>query len=129
MPDNRRILIVDDSMTVCRMVDSLLRKCGFDTIDIVNDGRTALERLRAAAYSLILCDWEMEPMNGLEVLYQVRRMQDTRDIPFILMSAKREPHWVVDAAQAGASCLLVKPFDAATLKAKISQIGTVRERV
>jgi len=129
MRDARRVLVVDDSATVCKMVDMLLRKCGFQEIDCVQDGPTALERLRANPYALILCDWEMEPMSGLQVLHQVRRSSETRAIPFILMSAKKEPHWVLQATQSGADSLLVKPFDAATLKAKISQVAALRERV
>ena len=128
MADTRRILLVDDSETVCRMVDMLLRKCGFEQIDAVHDGRAAIERLKATPYALILCDWEMEPLSGLEVLSQVRRDSATRNIPFILMSAKKEPHWVLQATQSGADCLLVKPFDAGTLRAKIAQVGAVRER-
>jgi two-component system chemotaxis response regulator CheY len=59
--------------------------------DTVRDGRTAFDRLRATLYAIILCDWKMEPMSGLEVRYHVRRAQETRAIPFILMSAKTEP--------------------------------------
>jgi len=128
MRDARRALVVDDSATVCKMVDTLLRKCGFEDIDCVQDGRAALEHMRAAPYAIILCDWEMEPMSGLQVLHQVRRAPETRATPFILMSAKKEPHWVLQATQSGADCLLVKPFDAATLKAKLSQAAAVRER-
>ncbi len=128
MPDNRRILVVDDSATVCRMVDALLRKCGFEQIDTMQDGRAALVHLRKTPVSIILCDWEMEPMSGLEVLYHVRRYPETRAIPFILMSAKKEPHWVLEATEAGADCLIAKPFDAVTLRAKIGQVGMVHER-
>jgi CheY-like chemotaxis protein len=110
------------------MVEMLLRKCGFEQIEVVQDGKTALDRLGASPFEIIICDWEMEPMNGLEVLYQVRRRQETRDIPFILMSAKKEPHWILEATQAGADCLIAKPFDAATLRAKIGQIGNKRKR-
>jgi two-component system, chemotaxis family, chemotaxis protein CheY len=128
MRDSRRVLLVDDSATVCRMIDMLLRKCGFEHIDAVNDGRTALERLRATPYDIILCDWEMEPMNGMSVLHHVRRSPGTATIPFILMSAKKEPHWVLQATQAGANCLLAKPFDADTLRAKIGQLAAAHER-
>ncbi len=52
MRDSRRVLLVDDSATVCHMIDMLLRKCGFEHIDADNDGRTALERLRARPYDI-----------------------------------------------------------------------------
>lgn len=129
MRDIRRVLVVDDSATVCRMVEMLLHKCGFDQIEVVQDGKTALDRLAASPFEIIICDWEMEPMSGLEVLDRVRRCQDTRATPFILMSAKREPRWVLEATQAGADCLIAKPFDAATLRAKIAQIGAGRREL
>jgi two-component system chemotaxis response regulator CheY len=128
MADSRRILLVDDSATVCRMVDILLRKCGFEHIDAVNNGPAALERLRTTPYDIIFCDWEMEPMNGLSVLHRVRRSPETATIPFILMSAKKEPHWVLQATQAGANCLISKPFDADTLRAKIGQLAPAHAR-
>jgi len=128
MGDIRRVLVVDDSVTVCRMVEMLLRKCGFDQIEVAHDGKTALDLLEASPFEIIICDWEMEPMSGLEVLYQVRRRPETRAISFILMSAKKEPRWVFDATQAGADCLIAKPFDAATLRQKITQLGGMRER-
>jgi DNA-binding response OmpR family regulator len=82
-----------------------------------------------------LRDWEMEPINGLEVLRQVRGRQETKSVPFVLMSARKDPQWVSAAMEAGADCLIAKPFGAATLKAKIHQIGRagrsggIRERV
>jgi two-component system chemotaxis response regulator CheY len=126
MQDIRRVLVVDDSPTVCRMVETLLRECGFEQIEAVQDGKTALDRLRTSPFEIIICDWEMEPMNGLEVLNGVRRRQETRAIPFILMSAKKEPRWVLEAKQAGADCLISKPFDATTLRGKIAQISSLR---
>jgi two-component system chemotaxis response regulator CheY len=128
MRDTRRVMVIDDSTTVCRMVEMLLHKCGFERIEVVQDGKTALNRLGVSPFEIIICDWEMEPMSGLEVLYQVRRRRETRTIPFILMSAKREPRWVLEATQAGADCLIAKPFDAATLRTKIAQIGGMRAR-
>ena len=128
MGDIRRVLVVDDSTTVCRMVELLLRQCGFEQIEAVQDGKTALDRLAASPFEIIICDWEMEPITGLEVLHQVRRQQKTRGIPFILMSAKKEPNWIAEAMQAGADCLLAKPFNAAMLRAKIAQIGGKLER-
>jgi two-component system, chemotaxis family, chemotaxis protein CheY len=82
-----------------------------------------------SGFDIIICDWEMEPMSGPEVLHRVRRHPRTKAIPFILMSAKKEPRWVLEAMQAEANCLLAKPFDSATLKAKIAQVGAVPEDV
>jgi CheY-like chemotaxis protein len=121
MKDIRRVLVIDDSTATCRVVEALLRQCGFENVETVQDGKTALDRVRVSAFDIIICDWEMEPMNGLDVLDRLRRHPKTRAIPFILMSAKKEPRWVVEALQAGADCLIAKPFDAVKLRAKIDE--------
>jgi two-component system chemotaxis response regulator CheY len=123
MADIRRVLIVDDSATVCHLVQGLLRNCGFEQIDIVQDGKAALDCMQRSAFDIIICDWEMEPMSGIEVLKEVRRDPCTRATPFILMSAKKELSWVLEAKKAGADCLITKPFDAGILKMKIAQLG------
>jgi two-component system chemotaxis response regulator CheY len=125
--DARHVLVVDDSTAICRVVESLLRKAGFENIELVQDGYSALRAIQVRGFDIILCDWEMEPMSGLEVLYRLRRLPKGRSVPFILMSAKREPRWVLEATQAGADCLLAKPFDVATLKAKIAQVSVLAE--
>jgi two-component system chemotaxis response regulator CheY len=133
--DVRRVLLVDDSAVVCRMVETLLRTIGFEQIEVAHDGSPAPERLQASRFEIISCDWEMEPINGLEVLRQVRGRQETKSVPLVLMSARKDPQWVSAAMEAGADCLIAKPFGAATLKAKIHQIGHagrsggIRERV
>lgn len=121
MRDLRRVLVIDDSTAICRVVETLLRNCGFENIETVQDGKAALDRLLVSAFDFILCDWEMEPMNGLQVLHRLRCHPKTRMIPFILMSAKKEPRWVVEAMEAGANCLIAKPFDATKLMTKIHQ--------
>jgi two-component system chemotaxis response regulator CheY len=112
---------MDDSPTVCRLVETLLRKCGFDHIETVQDGFAALALLKFSPFDIIICDWEMQPVGGLEVLDRVRGNPDTKGIFFVLMSARKDPVWVLCAIEASADCLLTKPFDAAILKRKIGQ--------
>lgn len=125
MRDIRRVLVVDDSKAICLVVEALLRKCGFENVETVQNGKAALDRMIVSTFDFIICDWEMEPMNGLQVLDQLRRHPKFRTIPFILMSGKKEPRWVVEALEAGADCMIAKPFDAAKLKAKIDQFCRV----
>jgi two-component system chemotaxis response regulator CheY len=129
MADLRCVLVVDDPVAVCRVVEALVRQCGFDQIEAVQDGRAAINRMRASAFEIVICDWEMEPMNGLEVLRYVRGDPATRAIRFILMSAKKEPRWVSEVLNEAADCLLVKPFDAATLRTRLAQIDRAPENV
>ncbi|MGB6536475.1 MAG: response regulator [Xanthobacteraceae bacterium] len=114
---------MDDSTSVCHLVGNLLRQCGFKHIDLVKTGSEALERLAAAKYDAIVCDWEIQPISGLDVLNHVRRRADLRETPFILMSAKRDPHWIAEALRLGANCMITKPFDAAALQEKFRQVG------
>ena len=123
MADRRRVLIVDDSTTVCSVVERILRSCGFSEIEALQQGQAALDRLQAAHFDIVICDWEMSPMSGIDVLNKVRHEASTRDTHFILMSAKRDMEWILEAKKAGADGLITKPFTPDTLKQKISQLS------
>ena len=123
MAEKRRVLLVDDSTTVCSVVEKILRDCGFEQITVVHDGPTALDRLQKDTFEIVLCDWEMSPMSGVDVLTEVRRNAGSKDTSFILMSAKKELQWIMAAKKAGADSLITKPFNAETLKSKIAQLG------
>ncbi len=123
MADTRRVLVIDDSIVAGRVVDALLRNCGFEQIEVVHDGKTALDRMQASVFDIVICDWEMDPISGIDVLQEVRRNPNTKHTHFILMSAKKDPRWILAAKKAGADCLIAKPFDADMLKTKIAQLG------
>jgi two-component system, chemotaxis family, chemotaxis protein CheY len=123
MTDARRVLLVDDSTTTCVVVAKLLRECGFENIEVVHDGQAALGCMRDSKFEIILCDWEMAPMSGVDVLNEIRRNTETKRPSFILMSAKKELEWILAAKKAGADSMITKPFNAKVLKAKISQLG------
>jgi two-component system chemotaxis response regulator CheY len=123
MAERRRVLLIDDSTTVCTVVEKLLRECGFEQIEVAHDGPAAIECLEKDAFEIILCDWEMSPMSGVEVLQHLRRDPEARETSFILMSARKEPNWILAAKKAGADCMITKPFTAAMLKQKIGQLG------
>lgn len=117
------VLVVDDALVVCGVVQRLLRQCGLSDIELVQSGADALARLAARKFDIIICDWEMPAMNGLDVLVRVRSRADLRGIPFILMSARRDPQWVAEATRLGANSMMVKPFDGAALREKLRQLG------
>ncbi len=125
MAETRRVLIVDDSKTVCSVIEKILHSCGFDEIEAVQNGQAALDRLHATHFDIIICDWEMSPMSGIDVLNKVRQQDNIRNTYFILMSAKRDMEWILAAKKAGADGLITKPFTPDTLKQKISQLGAV----
>lgn len=124
MPDvsNLPTLIVDDYKTMLRIIHNLLKQLNFNNVDDASDGSEALTKLRAKDYGLVISDWNMEPMTGLELLKEVRADAKLKTIPFIMITAESKTENVVAAKAAGVSNYIVKPFNAATLKTKIQTV-------
>ncbi|MCB1682493.1 MAG: response regulator [Rhodospirillales bacterium] len=117
------ILIVDDYTTMLRIIKNLLKQLGFDNVDEATDGTAALEKIKNKEYGLVISDWNMEPMTGLELLKQVRGSEAAyKNVPFIMVTAESKTENVVAAKQAGVNNYIVKPFNAETLKTKIASV-------
>jgi two-component system chemotaxis response regulator CheY len=116
------ILVVDDYKTMVRIVRNLLHQLGFEDVDEANDGASALAKLRARPFGLVISDWAMEPMNGLELLQQVRADPELKAMPFIMITAENRKDRVSKAEQAGANSYIVKPFTAEALKDRIALV-------
>ncbi|MBN2751685.1 MAG: response regulator [Rhodospirillaceae bacterium] len=120
---NMRVLIVDDYKTMLRIIRNLLKQLGFDNIDEATDGSMALQMLRSGTtYGLVISDWNMEPMTGLQLLREVRADAHLKALPFIMVTAESKTENVIAAKQAGVSNYIVKPFNAETLKTKMSSV-------
>ena len=120
---NMHILIVDDYKTMLRILRNLLKQLGFNNIDEATDGSMALQMLRSAStYGLVSSDWNMEPMTGLQLLREVRVDTKLKATPFIMVTAESKSENVIAAKEAGVSNYIVKPFNAATLKAKMASV-------
>ena len=116
------VLIVDDYKTMLRIVRNLLNQLGFKNIDEATDGGTALQKMREKPFGLVISDWNMEPMTGLQLLKEVRSDMRLRQTPFIMITAETKSENVIAAKQAGVSNYIVKPFNAATLKQKVAAV-------
>src|SRR3954467_11745699 len=116
------ILVVDDYNTMRRIIRNLLKQLGFDNVDEAAHGGEALAKMHEKAFGLVISDWNMEPMTGLELLKQVRADEKLRNTPFIMVTAESKPENVIAAKQAGVSNYIVKPFNAETLKTKIEAV-------
>ena len=116
------ILIVDDYKTMLRIIRNLLKQLGFNNVDDAFDGSSALEMMRGGAYDLVISDWNMEPMTGLQLLKEVRADAKLKDTPFIMITAESKTENVVAAKEAGVNNYIVKPFNAATLKTKLTSV-------
>jgi two-component system chemotaxis response regulator CheY len=116
------VLIVDDYKTMIRIIRNLLKQLGFANVDEAGDGSAALELMRQKDYGLVISDWNMEPMTGYELLREVRADDRLSRTPFIMVTAESKTDNVVAAKKAGVNNYIVKPFNAATLKAKIDAV-------
>ena len=121
---NMRVLIVDDYKSMLSILRKLLEQINFNNVEEAIDGSEALEKLKEddAKYGLIISDWNMEPMNGIKLLRQVREEDALKLIPFIMISAESKSENVIAAKDAGVSSFIVKPFNAGTLKAKMVSV-------
>jgi two-component system, chemotaxis family, chemotaxis protein CheY len=116
------ILVVDDYQTMVRIIRNLLKQIGLENVDDASNGEEALAKIRSKEYGLIISDWNMEPMTGFQLLQKVREDQSSCSIPFIMVTAESKTDNVIAARNAGVSHYIVKPFNAATLKAKIDAV-------
>lgn len=119
---NMKVLIVDDYKTMLRVLHSLLRQMNFSNIHEAEDGASALEKLRAGDFGLIISDWNMEPMSGMDLLMEVRSTDELKSIPFVMITAESSSENVIAAKQAGVSNYIIKPFTSETLKTKLVSV-------
>lgn len=122
---NMNVLVVDDYQTMIRIIKNLLKQLGFNNVDEATNGPAALDLINSKKYGLIISDWNMEPMSGLELLKTVRSNTSNENIskvPFIMVTAESKTENVIAAKQAGVNNYIVKPFNAETLKTKISSV-------
>jgi len=117
-------LLVDDSRAVRMMLRKMLLEVGFDTTSEAGDGREALERLSEIERpDVMLVDWNMPEMNGLELIRAVRSIPKHRDIPIIMVTTETEAAQVVRALAAGASEYVMKPFTKDVIADKLELLG------
>ena len=117
-----RILVVDDFQTMRRIIINLLRQLGFTNVVEAQDGRIALEKVKDDKIELVISDWNMPNMTGLEFLKELRASEEYKALPFIMVTAEGKKENVIAAVQAGVNNYIVKPFNAATLKEKLSKV-------
>ena len=119
---NMKVLIVDDYKTMLRILRNLLGQLSFTNIDEGIDGTEALQKLLENNFGLVISDWNMEPMTGIELLREVRADAKLKHIPFIMITAESKSENVIAAKEAGVSNYIVKPFNAETLKSKLVSV-------
>ena len=117
------ILIVDDYSRILRIIRNLLRSLGYEQVEEASDGASALEMLRQKPFGLVISDWNMEPMSGLELLREVRADPALATLPFIMVTAEARAAKIAEAERAGVSGYIITPFGAEALSLKIAAVG------
>lgn len=117
-----RVLVVDDHFPTRDLVKSILRSLGFAHIWQADGGHAALVRLKEAEPHIIICDWNMPDMQGIDVLKKVRANSDFRSVPFLMLTAEVYKENVQEAIDSGVTDYIAKPFTADILTKKVMQI-------
>jgi two-component system chemotaxis response regulator CheY len=120
-----KILAVDDSPTMRRIIINTLKRAGFDDIVEACDGKDALAKLRVDdEVNLVITDWNMPEMDGLTFVSTLRSMEKYKDLPVLMVTTRSVKEDIVQALKAGVTNYIVKPFTPDTLKEKIEQVLT-----
>ena len=126
MQQNLNFLVVDDFSTMRRIIKNLLHDLGYANVTEADDGNTALPLLKQGKFDVLITDWNMPGMPGLELLKNVRADARLGKMPVLMLTAEAKREQIVEAVQAGVSGYVIKPFTAATLKEKIDKILAAR---
>ncbi len=117
-----KFLVVDDFSSMRRMLRSLLRDIGHIQCEEAEDGVAALEKLHAGHFDMVITDWSMPNMTGIEMLREIRRDSALRHLPVLMVTAEALPENIAEARNAGASGYICKPFTADALHTALAQI-------
>ncbi len=119
---NMNVLVVDDFATMRRIIKNVLKQIGFTNISEADDGKSALKVLKDETFDLILCDWNMPEMPGIELLKKVRSDDQLKGIPFVMITAETKKDNIIEAVKAGVSNYIVKPFTAEIVEEKLTKV-------
>jgi two-component system, chemotaxis family, chemotaxis protein CheY len=117
-----KILIVDDMVTMRRIVKNVLKQLGFSNIDEAENGQDGLQKLKSSKYDFVVSDWNMPVMTGIDMLRAIRADEQLKAIPVLMVTAEAQQKNLVEAVQAGVSNYIVKPFTAETMQEKLAKI-------
>lgn len=125
MPADKNVhtLVVDDFETTARTLRSQLRQLGFTNVDVAVGGGEALDKLKAAKdYGLVLADWTMPGLTGLQLLQKIREDKELKSIRFLMVTGNTNPEDVSAAKKANVNGYVIKPYNLATLKQRLEAV-------
>ncbi|RZB35769.1 MAG: two-component system, chemotaxis family, chemotaxis protein CheY [Desulfobacteraceae bacterium Eth-SRB2] len=119
---NMKVLIVDDFATMRKILKNILKKIGLKNISEADDGKSALKILKKENFDLILSDWNMPEISGLELLNRVKSDNELKNIPFVMVTAEAQKDNILEAVKAGVNSYIVKPFTPETVREKLNKV-------
>jgi two-component system chemotaxis response regulator CheY len=119
---NMKFLVVDDFSTMRRIISNLLKELGYSNVEEAEDGVAGLSKLKGGGFDFVVSDWNMPNMDGLTMLQNIRKDDELKGLPVLMVTSEAKKENIIAAAQAGANGYVVKPFTAATLDEKLSKI-------
>lgn len=117
-----KILAVDDSPTMRRIILNTLKRAGFKDVIEASDGRDALAKMKVDKFNFIITDWNMPEMDGLAFVTALRGMDEYKSLPILMVTTRSVKDDIMEALKAGVNNYIVKPFTPETLKEKIDQV-------
>ncbi len=117
-----KILAVDDSPTMRRIIINTLKRAGYQDVVEAQDGKDALAKLKVDKFNFVITDWNMPEMDGLTFVTTLRSMDEYKNLPVLMVTTRSVKEDIMEAMKAGVNNYIVKPFTPETLKAKIEQI-------
>ncbi|MBT6616247.1 MAG: response regulator [Deltaproteobacteria bacterium] len=124
-----RILVVDDSIGIRLAAKKVFQNLGFMQVSVADDGTTALEELKKEPFELVVADWNMPKMSGIDLLKAMRAEKSLENIPFLLVTGDDNQDNIMEAIKAGISNFMTKPYDAKVLSEKIERIFTFQDEL
>lgn len=121
-PGNARLLLVDDSASIRELMCEVMHEVGIQSIDEASSGAAALELFHANQYDVVVTDWNMPQVTGIDLLKAIRQAGDKRDTPVLVVTANVTARRVVEAIEAGANGFIAKPFVTPALEEKVLRI-------
>ena len=117
-----KVLIVDDGKSMRNILKAALLEIGCENTHVASNGEQALEKLKSGGFGLVLLDWNMPGMSGIEVLRTIRTDSAIHTLPVLMITAETKKEKIMEAVQAGVTDYLVKPFSAQVLQEKLEKI-------
>ncbi len=117
-----KILAVDDSPTMRRIIVNTLKRAGYEDVTEASDGKDALAKMKVEQFNFVITDWNMPEMDGLTFVSQIRSLDEFKDLPILMVTTRSVKDDIIEAMKAGVNNYIVKPFTPETLGEKIGQV-------